>query len=213
MGGDDAAASRATGGPEVRPASAADSPAIVDILVAAFHDDPVSGWVFPDPRRRRAQHRAMFTVAVEIGLCAGWVHRAGDAGAAIWLGRERPPDDAGERIVAALADASGSAGRFERLGELMDARHPDQPHAYLPFIGVVPDRQGQGVGGALLAHQLTTVDALGLPAYLEASAPRSRHLYRRHGYAERGEPIRLPDGPEMWPMWRPAGRMEGAYAG
>lgn len=35
-----------------------------------------------------------------------------------------------------------------------------------------------------------------------ARAARSRHFYRRHGYAERGQPIRLPDGPPMWPMWR-----------
>lgn len=188
----------------VRPADGDDASAVVEILAESFHDDPVSGWVFADPERRMAQHRAMFAVFVEFGLSAGWVYRAGAAGAAIWLDPDRI-GNLGERVVAALGDPAGE--RFGRLGELMDAAHPSGPsgpYAYLPFIGVVPDRRGRGVGAALLAHHLAVVDGLGLPAYLEASSPRSRHLYRRHGYADRGEPIRIPSGPCMWPMWRPA---------
>ena len=37
-----------------------------------------------------------------------------------------------------------------------------------------------------------------------ADDARARGLYLRHGYEDHGEPIRLPDGPEMYPMWRPA---------
>jgi GNAT superfamily N-acetyltransferase len=194
---------RTPGTPAIRPADGDDAPAVVEILAESFHDDPVSGWVFADPARRTAQHRAMFAVFVEFGLSAGRVYRAGDAGAAIWLDPDRI-ENLGERVVAALEDAAGAGERFGRIGELMDVRHPSGPHAYLPFIGVVPDQRGRGLGEALLAHHLTVVDGLGLPAYLEASSARSRHLYVRHGYADRGEPIQVPSGPRMWPMWRPA---------
>lgn len=189
----------------VRAVEAGDAREVVEILAESFHDDPVSGWVFPDPELRVAQHRAMFGVFVEFGLSAGRVYRAGDAGAAIWLDPERI-EHLGERVLAALGGQAGAGERFGRLGELMDAHHPPGPHAYLPFIGVVPERRDRGVGDALLAHHLTVVDGLGLPAYLEASSARSRHLYLRHGYADRGEPIRIPSGPRMWPMWRPARR-------
>ena len=40
-----------------------------------------------------------------------------------------------------------------------------------------------------------------MPAYLEASSPRSRDLYAQHGYLA-GEPFRVPDGTPFWPMWR-----------
>ena len=42
----------------------------------------------------------------------------------------------------------------------------------------------------------------GIPAYLEASDERTRRIYLRHGYADYGSPIRLPDGPSMYPMTR-----------
>jgi ribosomal protein S18 acetylase RimI-like enzyme len=206
----DVARRQMRGTPAIRPADGDDAPAVVRILAESFHDDPVSGWVFADPERRVERHRAMFAVFVEFALSAGRVYRAGDAGAAIWLDPDRV-ENLGERVVAALGDADGAGGRFGQLGELMDVHHPQGPHAYLPFIGVVPDQRNRGLGGAMLAHHLAVVDGLGLPAYLEASAPRSRQLYRRHGYADHGEPIRLPSGPCMWPMWRPA-REPGAVA-
>ncbi|MFJ8632616.1 hypothetical protein [Streptomyces sp. NPDC093568] len=41
-----------------------------------------------------------------------------------------------------------------------------------------------------------------MAACLEASSVRSRRLYERLGFEPEGEPIALPDGPRMWPMWR-----------
>ena len=75
-------------------------------------------------------------------------------------------------------------------------------HLYLVFLGVAPGAQGRGLGGALLRERLVRADAEGLPAYLEASSPRSRLLYERNGFRDTGDPIQLPDGPPIWPMWR-----------
>ena len=49
---------------------------------------------------------------------------------------------------------------------------------------------------------LQRADADGLPAYHEATSPRNRALYERHGYVNQGELV-LPDGgPTLWRMWR-----------
>jgi hypothetical protein len=75
-------------------------------------------------------------------------------------------------------------------------------HAYLPFVAVRPDRQGRGVGAALLEYQLRRLDTARLPAYLEASSPRSLHLYQRLGFTTLPTTIDLPGGPRLQPMWR-----------
>ena len=69
-------------------------------------------------------------------------------------------------------------------------------------MGVIGGRQGAGLGSAMLRHRLERADADGLAVYLEASSPRSRALYRRHGFADLGEPVRVADSPLLWPMWR-----------
>lgn len=45
-----------------------------------------------------------------------------------------------------------------------------------------PAVQGSGPGTALLRHTLNRCDATGMAAYLEATSPRNRDLYRRHGF-------------------------------
>jgi hypothetical protein len=58
----------------------------------------------------------------------------------------------------------------------------------------------------MLMHPgLESLDAQRAPAYLEASTPRSRELYRRHGFEVTGE-FNLPSGgPSVWQMWREPG--------
>ena len=46
-----------------------------------------------------------------------------------------------------------------------------------------------------------TCDRDRVPAYLEATSERNKQLYLRHGFEVTDE-IPLPDGPNMWPMWR-----------
>ncbi|MFJ2907086.1 GNAT family N-acetyltransferase [Streptomyces sp. NPDC087212] len=94
--------------------------------------------------------------------------------------------------------------RVELIGRLTAGVHPaDRAHAYLWMIGVAPDRQGEGLGTALMAPVLGRCDRAGLPAYLEASSARSRALYARLGFTVTGTPLQLPyGGPQMWPMWR-----------
>ena len=69
------------------------------------------------------------------------------------------------------------------------------------MLGTDPAQQGRGVGSALLARALARSDAAGLPAYLESSKEKNLAFYRRHGF-EIVAHLRIPNGPELWPMLR-----------
>jgi GNAT superfamily N-acetyltransferase len=89
-----------------------------------------------------------------------------------------------------------------RADAVMRAHHPAEPHWYLQFVGVVPDRVGRGTGTALLEHRLAQVDAGHAAAYLESSLERNLPLYERLGFVVTEE-IRLgPGAPPEWLMRR-----------
>ncbi|MFF5175897.1 GNAT family N-acetyltransferase [Micromonospora sp. NPDC000089] len=188
-------------------ASAADAEAVTSILAEAFMQDPVSGWIFPDEAERRRYHRDFFAPFVKLALEGGHIDVFGDnMGAALWLPVDGAEHAEGEddAVLTALAETipGDPLKRFEALGEKMDAAHPQDPHAYLPFIGVDPRYHGQGVGGALIRYQLAELDKSGRAAYLEASCLRNAALYERLGFRPINEPITPADGPSLYPMWR-----------
>jgi GNAT superfamily N-acetyltransferase len=90
------------------------------------------------------------------------------------------------------------------LGALtrMESGHPKEPHYYLPFVGVLPECRGRGIGAAVLAPVLERCDREELPAYLEASSPRNRPLYERLGFAVTEEITLGKGSPPIWRMWR-----------
>jgi MFS family permease len=61
---------------------------------------------------------------------------------------------------------------------MLDSGSYRKPHWYLWLLGVDPDRQGQGVGSALLAPILARADAEGLPCALETLTERNVWFYR-----------------------------------
>jgi ribosomal protein S18 acetylase RimI-like enzyme len=179
---------------------------LANVLAAAFQDDPVSAWLFPDPQDRALRQPKFFQLFLVHAFCWGEVHTTANGdGVALWLHVD--PDTAQPPSIGAdyvLRDAlEDNHPRFMVLDELMRRTHPTMSrHAYLPFLGVRPGRQGHGIGRALLDHKLAELDATVTPAYLEASAPRSENLYRRAGFARLAAPINLPYGPTMQPMLR-----------
>jgi ribosomal protein S18 acetylase RimI-like enzyme len=169
----------------------------VRVLTAAFADDPVARWLLPaDP----GDAGRVFGPLVQIAALHRELAVAADGtAAAVWLPRAAGPPAAGEEPLP------DELARLRTFLELTEARHPaGEGHLHLVFLGVLPAAQGRGVGGALLRARLARADADGVPAYLEASTPRSRALYERHGFRDTGDPILLPDGPPLWPMWRAA---------
>jgi ribosomal protein S18 acetylase RimI-like enzyme len=183
---------------DVRVATAADHRVVVDDLLEAFMDDPVLCWVFPDSDRRRRYGRHFFELTARRLLPGGLAWRA-DGGAALWAAPGRWRESFPQSLRLSIATFPGIRRRSPRVARgllALEARHPQEPHLYLPTIGVRPDRQGRGLGSALLRPGLQYADAAGLPAYLESSSPRNVALYERHGFAVTAEHT-LPGGPAL----------------
>ncbi|MEU1124676.1 GNAT family N-acetyltransferase [Streptomyces sp. NPDC005899] len=191
-------------GVRVRRADERDRGQVVRIMEEAFHHDPVSAWVFPDEAHRRAVHGRFLGAFADAALDGGWIDLLEDGTAtALWLSvpADAPEEDDTPARMREVTDPGNE--RVELVGRLSAEAHPrGRAHVYLLMIGVSPERQGEGIGEALVSGVLDRCDRDGVPAYLEASSERSRRLYERLGFRLLGRGVDLPDGPSMWPMWR-----------
>jgi GNAT superfamily N-acetyltransferase len=190
----------------IRKASLADQETVATTIAAGFFDDPVTRWLLPDVSRRQEVIQPMFSLYAGAYLLHGEVYLTADGtGAAVWL----PPDtplltaEQEEAFGAALGELAGSdLDRLFLLEETFALHHPDVGYWYLQFLATVPTHQGRGIGSVFLSEMLEHIDGAGQPAYHEATTPRNRALYERHGYVNLGE-FHLPDGgPPLWRMWR-----------
>lgn len=191
-----------------RLATEADVPGMAAALTLAFADDPVMCWLFGDvaPRPMRFSE-PYFTSEGRRHLGHGHVYTLdGTPGAAYW----DPPGRWKTRYRDVLSNAPllvRGLGRrtipaLRGLGD-MEKAHAAQPqdHYYLAVLGTRPDRQGAGLGAALMAPVLERCDQEGVGAYLESSKEANIPYYRRHGFEVVGE-VGFPGGPRLWPMWR-----------
>jgi GNAT superfamily N-acetyltransferase len=203
------------------PAGEADIEVLSQVIADAFFPLAPCQWLIGDEAARRDIFPAYFCMYVEHAMADGLVHTTpGRDAAALWipLGPQlpSPPDGYDEH----LAEVTGPwVERFAVFDGELDAHHlTGAEHHHLAILAVRPDRQGQGIGTALLDAHHAVLDERGTAAYLEASDERTRRIYLRHGYADYGTPIQLPggssghgddglpgqqaDGPRMYPMVR-----------
>ncbi|GLI60830.1 hypothetical protein VaNZ11_002942 [Volvox africanus] len=77
------------------------------------------------------------------------------------------------------------------------------PFMYVSVMAVRPDRQGRGLGSALLAFICDRADAAGLSCYIEATSMRSRALYELFGFQLIQEWRANPEMPTTYVLSRP----------
>ena len=189
-------------GSKSRMAGPVDRQVLLRVLVAAFMDDPVTTWFDPNPATRARRLERLFGHVLEKYLPRGtvWTNDERSA-AAVWVPPHTPVTAADVRFYLRLYRDRPLKGLAWALR--VEAHRPRFPHWLLLYLGVEPGRQGQGLGGALLAAGLARAGAEGWPAYLVASSTGSRRLYERHGFQVLRE-VRLWGGLRAWPMlWRP----------
>jgi ribosomal protein S18 acetylase RimI-like enzyme len=189
----------------VRSAEPDDHAALTEMLARAFDDDPVMRWVFPRTHTRERYGGAFFSWSLWRCADQGVTWTADDlTGAAVWALPDRWRVTLSQLARLTRATGRGLAWRAPLvmwgLGNV-ERQHLREQHLYLAVLGVEPERQGGGLGSALLAPGLELCDREGLPAYLETGNERNLAFYGRHGFRTTGR-LTLPRGPPLWLMRR-----------
>ena len=175
------------------------------VLSAAFVDDPLVAYVFPDAavRRRRIAglFGAMYDSDVPLGAC---LTSPGRQAATIW----RKPGFATDTWWATLLQAPAwlaalgpALPRGLAYSQASDANHPAEPHWYLHLAGCDPAHQSRGHGRAAIRAGLDRADRDGVAAYLETATPRNLGYYETMGF-QVTHSWRPRGGPETWSMLR-----------
>jgi ribosomal protein S18 acetylase RimI-like enzyme len=191
------------------------SVAVRRVLAEAFVDDPLFQWIFPDPEMRLDATAAWMGLFVEQYLQHAHVDLIEVAdevvAAALWRPTYTGPLPYPEYpSLPGLLGALVGAERQRLLGQGLHAfstARPDGPFAYLHFLAVAPNLQGQGLGKKLIQRGLDAATAAGVGVHLETTNPTTIGFYESLGFEVSHELALEPDGPPAWAMWRllPAG--------
>jgi ribosomal protein S18 acetylase RimI-like enzyme len=194
----------------VRRAEPADYPRLARTFAAAFAGDPAWSWLLPYPDREQRLRLFFETELEHLVPERRQIWTTDDCSAVAAWG---PPGLWSVPVPTVLRFAPRMLRVFGRrlpfgLRYLMrvERKHPRTQHWYLEILGTAPERQGQGLGSALLRPILALCDRDGVGAYLESSSDRSQALYERHGFGV-VEVFDMPGGgPPIRRMWRDSQR-------
>ena len=178
------------------------------LFARTFADDAMIMWPFPADAvevRARGNWLAFGGDSIE----AGWLREVAPAlGIASWV----PPGEADRFVeveersrdaIRPLTDDDGA--RYARLWDWIDRHLPDEPHWYLDHIAVLPERQGEGIGSALIRWGLKRATDDGACAFLETGRERNVGLYEHFGFRVVHAGEVAGGGPTVWFMrWDPA---------
>jgi ribosomal protein S18 acetylase RimI-like enzyme len=188
--------------PIVKTATESEEDRVIDALKLAFVADPPMRWVWPDPQEYLSYFSSFARVFGRKAFANGSAHYVGSySGAALWLPPDVHPD--GDHLMALLASSGSDEAKKDgpEVFEKMGSYHPNEPHWYLPLIGVDPFHHGKGLGSALMQHAIATCDKDNKFAYLESSNPKNIPFYRRHGFELLGT-VQINTSPSIFPMLR-----------
>ena len=180
-----------------------------EVVSAAFADDPLFLWLFPDPVTRSDAMAAWIGLFVEAFAVSGVIDVVHDddgtiTAAALWrLGEAHVTFPTMPSVGGLLVALVGPGDAVEKgFGLRAFAEHkPPQPYHYLQFLTVHPDHQGRGLGRQLVAHGLQRAAAADLGVYLESTNPTNLGFYLAMGLSEVETFDLQPHGPTAHGMW------------
>ena len=179
--------------------------AIAQLFGHALYDDPLAMFACPDSSLRADWLPSSFAAFLEMGHALGEVIGAGDppVGAAIF-----------RRVLEQHETETPPSGEMhpldKRLFAQIDAAEhqlhnvSSGPHWFLDVIGVLPEHQGQGIGGSLIQTVIAKAGNENLPILLVTWQPRNLAFYRKHGFEVVCEGDGPNHGPHWWGFVRPA---------
>jgi ribosomal protein S18 acetylase RimI-like enzyme len=183
-------------------------------LAAAFDADPIYSAVFPSAADRQRYLMPFWRGVVRTALLHHAVYTADDAaGVAAWLPPGHPTITLMDNLKtgfalqrSVVAFPGPARKRFLEFVDYVDPIHKElmagRRHWYLWVLGFRPDRQGQGLGGKLIAPVLARADQNGLPCYLETETESNVAFYRRQGFEVAREGTVMDGTLRLWMMVR-----------
>mgnify|MGYP001800339125 CR=1 FL=1 len=92
------------------------------------------------------------------------------------------------------------AGSTTSSGERPLSKY-SSPHSYLRYVGVAPDAQGKGWGGAVVRADVNRAAEKGIGVLLETATPSNVAIHTPLGF-EIAQQWRVPKGgPDFWTMY------------
>ncbi|MBN1246539.1 MAG: GNAT family N-acetyltransferase [Anaerolineae bacterium] len=190
--------------------------AAATLLAQAFSRDPIYVALLPDPEVRTRSAELMFRGVLTYVLRYGEVWTTDKLwGVAAWLPPGKTKVTFWRMLRTGFALARGMRGyppqprrTLLRVFSRQDKEHAElvpEPHWYLWTLGVAPDRQGHGVGSALLRPVLARADAARVPCYLETETDYNVAFYRRRGFEVVRKAVAEEIGLPLWSMVRQPG--------
>jgi GNAT superfamily N-acetyltransferase len=190
---------------QVRLAGREDFPAMARVLAQAFHEDPLTVWLYPRVRSRDRHVERSFRVSLARLAPQNHLYTTADhAGGALWAVPGQWREDLRQTVssLKLLPPLLPRLVRTMRAMTRIEVAHPVEAHYYLSVLGTAPDRRREGLGSALIRPVLQRCDAERIPAYLETATEENVGFYARHGFGVLRR-LDLPSGaPSLWLLWR-----------
>lgn len=185
-----------------------------ETLEQAFYTDPLLNFIYGDtidePGRLNWFFRVTFRLVALYGECFSTAERDG-------VLMVLPPDQTKMTIgmiyrsgILAAPFKMGWAS-FSRMMTFMDFAEKEHKaaasfdHYYILTVGVLPARQGMGVGKKLMARALEIADANNMPCYLETQNEKNVPIYQRFGFEVVSDKEIPNEGLHNWGMLRQKG--------
>ncbi|MFI5496581.1 N-acetyltransferase [Actinoplanes sp. NPDC051859] len=156
------------------------------LLADGLRYQPLARWLVPDDAHREDILDAHARIITEHALTYGHVDMLSDSsGVAVWFDRTTPLPRPWEHRRR-FRKAHGRHREAFALADALAAYHqPRLPHHHLAMLAVTPALRGTGRGSLLLDAHHRTLDAAGLPAYVDVDTGTAAAWLARRGYLTR----------------------------
>lgn len=173
----------------MRKATAADKGLVIAILSKSFEKNKSTNHAIIQDNKKKKRLEYLIGYCFEVAYSWGDVF-IGDEGDSccllVYPNKKKPIFSS---LFLDLKLIFKSVG-LRNIGKLLEKErqvrkaHPVGPFCNLWFIGVIPTKQGKGLGGKLLKEVLAYVDKKNnLPIFLETSTDRNIAFYKKHGFS------------------------------
>ena len=169
----------------MRKAGPEDRAVVVKVLSESFRNDPHVTWLIEESQNRN-KLKILIEYVVDETLSKGEIYLSDDHTAAAMWDSEKS-EKVSLRYVSRNLSFLFRVGlkatmRNLKMNALIHNQYPkNERYCHLYLIGVLPERQGQGRGSALMDPMIENMGRKSVPIYLETANPTNVEIYKKKG--------------------------------